>query len=76
MIAVKNSAGVNRSRQFKAMLNKHWLLKKRNISTLVFEFVFPFGCGALLWYLGIVLKCKPEDHPNDSDYCNNPTNQK
>ena len=74
MIAIKNSAGVNKMRQLKAMINKNWLLKKRNMWSLVFEFCFPFGCGVLLWYIGLIFDCKPEDHPNVKGYCDDPKN--
>ena len=68
MIPIKNSAGINRMRQFKAMVNKNIILKKRNCCSLVFELCFPFGCGLTLWYIGELWKCDPEKYKDNPHY--------
>ena len=69
MIPIKNSAGINRMRQLKAMINKNIILKKRNMCNLVFELVFPFGCGLILFYIGYMFRCDPNNYPDTPGYC-------
>ena len=64
MIPIKQSAGVNKCRQLKAMINKNLILKKRNTCSLVFELLFPFVCGLLLFEIQNIFTCDPEEYPS------------
>ena len=69
MIPLKQSTGVNKCRQLKAMIKKNLILKIREPWSLVFELCFPFVCGLVLYEISSAFKCNPSEYPNSPDYC-------
>lgn len=59
--------GVNECRQFRAMLRKNLLIKRRNKCSFAFEIIFPIFIGWLIWLFIKDVRCIQDGY--DDGYC-------